>query len=49
MEKFLYVCNECDRMHADETSICETCECDSIRTVPELELLAGMQWEDDFQ
>lgn len=47
MEKVLYVCNECDRMHADKTDYCETCECDSIRIVPELELLDGMQWEEE--
>ena len=45
--KFLYVCNECDRMHADETSNCETCESDSIRIVLELELLEGLQWEEE--
>ena len=48
MEKFLYLCNECDRVHADETSNCETCGCDSIRIVPESELQGGkMEWREE--
>ena len=38
MGKELYLCNDCDRLHADETYYCETCGCDSIRIVPEPEL-----------
>ena len=44
MEKELFVCNECDAMHADETDHCEICGCDSIRIVPESELLEGVKW-----
>jgi ribosomal protein L40E len=45
MDKLLYVCNECDAMHGDETDHCQTCGCDSVRSVPEVELLDGMQWD----
>ncbi|QUW20486.1 hypothetical protein JSQ81_11500 [Sporosarcina sp. Marseille-Q4063] len=45
MDKLLYVCNECDAMHGDEIANCQSCGSESIRTVPELELLDGMQWD----
>ncbi len=38
-EKVLYVCNECHEMHADETYICQVCDCESLRIVPESELI----------
>ncbi len=38
-EKMLYVCNECHEMHADETYICQVCDCESLRIVPESELI----------
>ncbi len=38
-EKVLYVCNECQEMHADETYICQGCDCESLRIVPESELI----------
>ena len=38
-EKMLYVCNECHEMHADETYICQACNCESLRLVSESELI----------
>ncbi|WP_399630147.1 hypothetical protein [Sporosarcina sp. SG10008] len=38
-ERMLYVCNECHGMHADETDICQICDCVSLRIVPESELI----------
>lgn len=38
-EKMLYVCNECHEMHADETYICQVCDCESLRIVSESELI----------
>ena len=38
-EKMLYVCYECHGMHADETHICQICDCVSLRIVPESELI----------
>ncbi len=38
-EKMLYVCNECHEMHEDETYICQVCDCESLRLVPESELI----------
>ena len=45
MERDLYVCNDCDEMHGDQTDQCENCGCESIRVVAEKELLAGMSQE----
>lgn len=45
MEKDLYVCNNCDEMHEDQTNQCEICGCESIRVVAEIELLGGMSQE----
>ena len=48
MEKDLYLCNECDNLHADETHYCEACGCDSIRIVPESELQGEkMEWKEE--
>ncbi|MER2090644.1 MAG: hypothetical protein ABS920_12965 [Sporosarcina sp.] len=38
-EAVLYVCNKCLEMHADETYMCEVCTCESLRIVPESELI----------
>lgn len=38
-EKMLYVCSECHEMHADETYICQVCDCESLRIVLESELI----------
>ena len=38
-EAVLYVCNKCHEMHADETYICEFCNCESLRIVSESELI----------
>jgi len=38
-EKMLYVCNDCHEMHADETYICQVCDCESLRIVSESELI----------
>ncbi|MBO0602628.1 hypothetical protein I2483_13250 [Sporosarcina sp. E16_3] len=38
-EAVLYVCNKCHEMHADETYICEVCNYESLRIVPESELI----------
>ena len=46
MEKELFVCNECDRMHEDEIYHCETCRSERIRIVLESELLEGMRWDE---
>lgn len=35
----LYVCNDCHEMHANETYICQVCDCESLRIVPESELI----------
>ncbi len=38
-EAVLYVCNKCHEMHADETYICQVCNYESLRIVPESELI----------
>ncbi|CAM3187206.1 hypothetical protein FITA111629_08735 [Filibacter tadaridae] len=38
-EAVLYVCNKCHEMHADETYMCQACTCESLRIVPETELI----------
>lgn len=38
-EKMLYVCNECHEMHEGETYLCQVCGCESLRIVPESELI----------
>lgn len=45
MEKDLYLCNQCNNLHADKTDHCEACGCVSIRIVPGSELQAEkMDW-----
>lgn len=29
----VYICNECDAMHGDETNSCDYCDSESIREV----------------
>lgn len=38
-EKMLYVCNGCHEMYEDKTCRCQVCDCESMRLVPESELI----------
>ncbi|WP_318616241.1 hypothetical protein [Sporosarcina sp. YIM B06819] len=38
-EKMLYVCNECHEMHEDKTYVCQVCDSESMRIVPQSQLI----------